>query len=65
MRVVAEGIETSEQLAHLKNLKCDFGQGYLFSKPLESGAAEMFIEKSAKNATFVTNELIINAEFNM
>ena len=65
MRVVAEGIETSEQLAHLKNLKCDFGQGYLFSKPLESEAAEMFIAKSAKNPTFMTDQPIINAEFNM
>lgn len=34
MKVVAEGIETSNQLAELKALQCDFGQGYLFSKPL-------------------------------
>lgn len=36
MKVVAEGIETSEQLSQLRSLKCDFGQGYLFSKPLEN-----------------------------
>jgi diguanylate cyclase (GGDEF)-like protein len=34
MQVVAEGIETPEQLNHLRDLNCDFGQGYLFSKPL-------------------------------
>lgn len=34
MRVVAEGIETDAQLAFLKDLGCDFGQGYLFSEPL-------------------------------
>ena len=34
LTVVAEGIETTEQLAQLKALGCDFGQGYLFSKPL-------------------------------
>ena len=36
MNLIAEGIETSEQLAHLKLLGCQFGQGYLFSKPLPS-----------------------------
>ncbi|MDO8187961.1 EAL domain-containing protein [Conexibacter sp. JD483] len=36
MRVVAEGIETPEQLARLKALGCDYGQGYLFSRPLDA-----------------------------
>ena len=34
MRVIAEGIETESQLNILKNLGCDYGQGYLMSKPL-------------------------------
>ncbi|GBF78903.1 two-component system response regulator [Aphanothece sacrum] len=34
LKVVAEGIETIEQLQWLQQLKCEFGQGYLFSKPL-------------------------------
>ncbi len=34
MRIFAEGIETEAQLAVLKNLGCDYGQGYLMSKPL-------------------------------
>lgn len=34
MSVIAEGIETTEQLNQLRSLQCDFGQGYLFSKPL-------------------------------
>lgn len=34
MTVVAEGIETPEQLAQLQAFGCDFGQGYLFSQPL-------------------------------
>jgi EAL domain-containing protein (putative c-di-GMP-specific phosphodiesterase class I) len=33
IEVVAEGIETQEQLALLRQLGCDRGQGYLFSKP--------------------------------
>lgn len=33
--VVAEGIETDEQLERLKSIHCDQGQGFLFSKPIE------------------------------
>ncbi|GAA5505056.1 bifunctional diguanylate cyclase/phosphodiesterase [Novipirellula caenicola] len=32
-KVIAEGIETTRQLQQLRDLKCDFGQGYLYSKP--------------------------------
>ncbi len=32
--VVAEGIETEDQLEFLKTYRCEIGQGYLFSKPL-------------------------------
>jgi EAL domain-containing protein (putative c-di-GMP-specific phosphodiesterase class I) len=41
--VTAEGVETAEQLAQLKALKCDYGQGYFFSQPLDSEAAEVLI----------------------
>jgi diguanylate cyclase (GGDEF)-like protein len=34
MNVIAEGIETREQLAQLRSLGCHFGQGFLFAKPL-------------------------------
>jgi EAL domain-containing protein (putative c-di-GMP-specific phosphodiesterase class I) len=34
MKVVAEGIETQEQLEFLRENKCDYGQGYLLSRPL-------------------------------
>jgi diguanylate cyclase (GGDEF)-like protein len=43
MDVVAEGIETGNHLAQLKVLKCHYGQGYLFSKPLDSKAIESLI----------------------
>jgi diguanylate cyclase (GGDEF)-like protein/PAS domain S-box-containing protein len=35
--VIAEGIETEEQLSHLRLMNCEFGQGYLFSRPLPTG----------------------------
>ncbi|WP_413160124.1 EAL domain-containing protein [Capilliphycus salinus ALCB114379] len=43
MNIIAEGIETVEQLEYLKKLGCKHGQGYLFAKPLDSQAAEEFI----------------------
>ncbi len=38
--LIAEGVETKEQLAELKQLKCKYAQGYFFSKPLNSKAVE-------------------------
>jgi diguanylate cyclase (GGDEF)-like protein len=32
--LTAEGIETLEELAYLKRIKCEYGQGYLFSRPV-------------------------------
>jgi diguanylate cyclase (GGDEF)-like protein/PAS domain S-box-containing protein len=43
MDAIAEGIETIEQLEKLKTLGCEQGQGYLFSKPLDSIEAEDFL----------------------
>ena len=41
--VVAEGVETLDQLAHLRDLGCHHGQGYLFAKPLAPEAAWEFL----------------------
>lgn len=46
MDVIAEGVETKEQLAQLKALKCKYGQGYLFSKPVDSTTAANLILSS-------------------
>jgi EAL domain-containing protein (putative c-di-GMP-specific phosphodiesterase class I) len=34
LEVIAEGSETAVQVAYLQNLKCRYGQGYFFSRPL-------------------------------
>ncbi len=45
LKTVAEGVETSEQLEMLAILGYDFGQGYLFSKPVELHAlTELIID---------------------
>ncbi|MGY2288859.1 putative bifunctional diguanylate cyclase/phosphodiesterase [Pseudomonas sp. SDO528_S397] len=38
LKVVAEGIETAEQLAFLRRHRCDVGQGYLFDRPIPGSA---------------------------
>ncbi|MEG4441106.1 EAL domain-containing protein [Microcoleus sp. AT9_B5] len=40
LAVIAEGIETTQQLQCLQQLGCEFGQGYLFSKPLAGAEIE-------------------------
>jgi len=45
LRVIAEGIETARQLERLRELGCEFGQGYYFSQPLEAKAAQQFLRQ--------------------
>jgi diguanylate cyclase (GGDEF)-like protein len=47
MKTVAEGIETTEQLNKLLQFGCDYGQGYLFSHPLDESTAERLLLESA------------------
>jgi diguanylate cyclase (GGDEF)-like protein len=42
-KVIAEGTETAEQVALLKAWKCQYAQGYYFSKPLPQDTAEKFL----------------------
>ncbi|BBC23830.1 GGDEF domain-containing response regulator [Pseudanabaena sp. ABRG5-3] len=39
MCTIAEGVETQEQLDQIRELSCEFGQGYLFSQPVEAKIA--------------------------
>jgi len=43
MTVIAEGVETNEQLEHVKQMACELGQGYLISKPLAAEHATQFL----------------------
>ena len=44
LSVTAEGIETVEQLEHLRTLGCDCGQGYLFARPLPCTELERILQ---------------------
>ncbi|VEP13039.1 putative Protein-glutamate O-methyltransferase [Hyella patelloides LEGE 07179] len=46
IEVIAEGIETVEQLKCLQNFDCPYGQGYWFSHPVPPEAAEQILENS-------------------
>jgi EAL domain-containing protein (putative c-di-GMP-specific phosphodiesterase class I) len=43
-KVVAEGVETPEQLRFIQDLGCDEGQGYYFSPPVSAGQFVKFME---------------------
>jgi diguanylate cyclase (GGDEF)-like protein/PAS domain S-box-containing protein len=50
IELVAEGIETEAQLAALHEMHCEYGQGYLFARPLDSTATEALLASWAMSA---------------
>ncbi|MEM7760518.1 MAG: EAL domain-containing protein, partial [Cyanobacteria bacterium P01_A01_bin.40] len=48
MDVIAEGIETAEELAILKGFDCEYAQGYFFAKPLSKEDATKLIVQNKK-----------------
>ncbi|MEG2378082.1 MAG: EAL domain-containing protein, partial [Clostridia bacterium] len=53
MQVVAEGVETAEQLAFLNKIGCDFAQGYYFSKPVPVHEYETMIDTCVQSSPSV------------
>ncbi|MGB8702667.1 MAG: EAL domain-containing protein [Thermosynechococcaceae cyanobacterium] len=45
LQAVAEGVETKAQLAQLRALQCEFGQGYTFARPMEAFSMQQFLEE--------------------
>lgn len=42
--VIAEGVETSEQMCQLQDLQCEYGQGFFFSKPIDKNEATILLQ---------------------
>jgi EAL domain-containing protein (putative c-di-GMP-specific phosphodiesterase class I) len=43
MKAIAEGVESAKQLARLREMGCEMGQGYYFTRPLSSEAASALL----------------------
>jgi len=51
LKTVAEGIETREELDHLRALDCQYGQGYYFARPMNLNDMGRFIRRGIKAST--------------
>ena len=48
LKVVAEGIETVEQIDFLKQNRCEYGQGFMIARPMPSSDLESYIREPLK-----------------
>ncbi len=48
LEVVAEGVEIEDQLSQLRDMQCEYAQGYLFSRPVSAEAFTELLQNSAK-----------------
>ena len=51
LKVIAEGVETAEQLAFLRAQECNYMQGYPLSRPLASDELEQLLKSRAVTTT--------------
>ena len=51
LSVVAEGVETDEQLERLREIGCDYVQGYFFGKPMPEDVFEELMKKTDREKT--------------
>jgi EAL domain-containing protein (putative c-di-GMP-specific phosphodiesterase class I) len=57
MKVIAEGVETEQQLEYLRRLRCDVIQGFLFSPALPEDEAEELLKQDKDGTAFTDAQL--------
>lgn len=62
MEVVAEGVETREQLELLQSLKCEYGQGFLFSRPIDAVKARALALEDLSGAECLAADVLITLD---
>jgi EAL domain-containing protein (putative c-di-GMP-specific phosphodiesterase class I) len=56
LRIIAEGVETEQQLEYLRRLRCDEVQGFLFSQALPKDEIEKLLEQDKDGTAFIDTE---------
>jgi EAL domain-containing protein (putative c-di-GMP-specific phosphodiesterase class I) len=50
LEIIAEGVETIHQLSQLRQLGCEFGQGYCFASPLDTKTLDDLLGATASSS---------------
>ncbi len=56
LKVIAEGVELSHQLSHIRELRCQYGQGYLFSQPMDPVKVDDWIKSANMQPDFSSQQ---------
>jgi EAL domain-containing protein (putative c-di-GMP-specific phosphodiesterase class I) len=62
MKVVAEGVESSDQVAHLRRMNCEYAQGFFFSRSLKADEATTLVEDDNAYPVIPIDRIIEYAE---
>ncbi|MGA2651127.1 MAG: EAL domain-containing protein [Terracidiphilus sp.] len=62
LEVIAEGVETEQQLVALRELGCDYVQGYFFSRPIDASATEKFCQEKGESGVISLASALVSID---